>query len=177
MTTVRRFTTDDLFNGGNVNLDHYTENFYLPFYLEYLAKWPEYCSTQESPSGKVIGYVFGKVEGLGERYPWHGHVTAVTVAPEFRRLGMAHALMDLLERVSEEIHAAYFVDLFVRESNAVALQMYGRLGYSQFRRVIGYYTGAHAEDAWDMRKALARDPKGVTSAPVDPITSDQLEFA
>ena len=111
MTTVRRFTTDDLFNGGNVNLDHYTENFYLPFYLEYLAKWPEYCSTQESPSGKVIGYVFGKVEGLGERYPWHGHVTAVTVAPEFRRLGMAHALMDLLERVSDEIHAAYFVDL------------------------------------------------------------------
>lgn len=29
--------------------------------------------------------VMGKAEGKGEL--WHGHVTAVTVAPEYRRLG------------------------------------------------------------------------------------------
>lgn len=68
----------------------------------------------ESPNGKVMGYVYGKVEGLGPKYPWHGHVTAVTVAPEFRRLGLARALMGLLERVSDKTHHAYFVDLFVR---------------------------------------------------------------
>ncbi len=31
--------------------------------------------------------VIGKAEGEGEE--WHGHVTAVTVAPEYRRQGLA----------------------------------------------------------------------------------------
>jgi len=56
--------------------------FDLPFYLEYLAKWPEYCLVAEGPGGQVMGYILGKVEGRGEN--WHGHVTAVTVAPEYR---------------------------------------------------------------------------------------------
>ena len=34
-----------------------------------------------------MGYILGKAEGAGER--WHGHVTAVTIAPEFRRIGLA----------------------------------------------------------------------------------------
>lgn len=29
-----------------------------------------------------MGYIMGKSEGEGEK--WHGHVTAVTVAPEYR---------------------------------------------------------------------------------------------
>lgn len=40
----------------------------------------------------------GKAEGRKEL--WHGHVTAVTVAPEYRRLGVAKQLMDSLETVS-----------------------------------------------------------------------------
>ena len=43
----------------------------------------------------------GKVEGVGKQ--WHGHVTAVTVAPQFRRLGLASLLMEYLERVSEDM--------------------------------------------------------------------------
>lgn len=39
--------------------------------------------------------VFGKVEGTGEK--WHGHVTAVTVAPPYRRLRLAEKLIGLLE--------------------------------------------------------------------------------
>ena len=54
----------------------------LPFYLQYLAKWPEYCLVAEGPGRQCMGYVLGKAEGIGEG--WHGHVTAVTVAPEFR---------------------------------------------------------------------------------------------
>lgn len=41
--------------------------------------------------------VMGKAEGRKEL--WHGHVTAVTVAPEYRRLGVAKQLMDSLETV------------------------------------------------------------------------------
>ena len=56
----------------------------LPFYLQYLAKWPEYALVAEGPGRQCMGYILGKAEGEGE--DWHGHVTAVTVAPEFRCL-------------------------------------------------------------------------------------------
>ncbi len=42
---------------------------------------------------------------------------------------------------------AYFVDLFVRASNAVAIAMYEQFGYIKFRRVLGYY-GTDGEDAF-----------------------------
>ena len=35
----------------------------------------------------------------------------------------------------------YFVDLFVRKSNAVAIGMYEKLGYIVHREVINYYSG------------------------------------
>ncbi len=41
----------------------------------------------------------------------------------------------------------YFVDLFVRSSNVVAIGMYEHFGYSVYRRVLGYYTGLNPEDA------------------------------
>lgn len=56
--------------------------YHLPFYLQYLAKWPEYCLAAEGPGRQCMGYILGKVEGRDQN--WHGHVTAVTVAPGFR---------------------------------------------------------------------------------------------
>lgn len=44
----------------------------------------------------------GKAEGYKEN--WHGHVSVVTVAPEFRRLGLAQKLMDNIESVSENLY-------------------------------------------------------------------------
>ena len=43
----------------------------------------------------------GKAEGQQDN--WHGHVTALTVAPEFRRLGLAAKLMSILEECSEKL--------------------------------------------------------------------------
>ena len=49
----------------------------------------------------------------------------------------------------------YFVDLFVRVSNTVAIDMYKKLGYSVYRRIIEYYTGDPDEDAFgEFRKSL-----------------------
>ena len=45
--------------------------------------------------------VMGKAEGNVQQEEWHGHVTAVTVAPEYRRLGLAAKLMSNLEEISE----------------------------------------------------------------------------
>lgn len=76
----------------------------------------------------------GKVEEdppwrqLTEHYlPWHGHVTALTVAPQYRRLGMAQILTKALERGCEGENA-WFVDLFVREGNKTAVGLYEGIG-------------------------------------------------
>lgn len=52
----------------------------------------------------------GKAEGEGKL--WHGHVTALTVAPEFRRLGLAEKLMNGLEEVSEKMYVLFSFALF-----------------------------------------------------------------
>jgi N-terminal acetyltransferase B complex catalytic subunit len=138
MTTIRQFSIFDLFKFNNVNLDILTETYHTNFYGKYLAIWGEYCVSAENSSGMIEGYVLGKVEGEKNdevKKTWHGHVTAVTVAPYFRRQGLARALMNFLEKVSEEIHNGYFVDLFVRSSNTVAINMYKKLGYDIYQAV------------------------------------------
>lgn len=46
---------------------------------------------------------------------------------------------------------AYFVDLFVRVSNKVAIKMYQQLGYIVYRTVLEYYNGNPDEDAFGMQ--------------------------
>ena len=79
----------------------------------------------------------GKAEGDGLEH--HGHVTAITVAPEYRRLGLARKMMNLLELVSDDVYKGFFVDLYVRCTNVLAIDMYEGFGYSVYRRVELYY--------------------------------------
>lgn len=118
------------------------------------------------------GYsVMGKLESSPDYYkysehylPWHAHITAVTVAPEARRLGIGKLLTEQLEAAGDAGNA-YFVDLFVRKTNYKAIAFYKSMGYSVYRVVKDYY-GDHStdptqdsEDAYDMRKPLKRDVK------------------
>ncbi|KAI5793132.1 acyl-CoA N-acyltransferase [Geopyxis carbonaria] len=161
MSSCRPFTALDLFRFNATNLDPLTENYDISFYLNYLARWPTYFCAMENASGRIMGYIMGKAEGQYKN--WHGHVTAVTVAPNYRRLGLAKTMMDELERVTDTVYRGYFVDLFVRVSNEIAIGMYERLGYSVYRRVVDYYNGSRPgdvdEDAYDMRKPMKRDKK------------------
>jgi N-terminal acetyltransferase B complex catalytic subunit len=148
---------NDLLTFNNVNMDTLTETYNIAFYVSYMAQWPESfrvakamptgglsSSSSQPPSAAaaasapIMGYVLGKAEGEGTL--WHGHVSAVTVAPEYRRLQLAKTLMGDFERLSEG-KKNYFVDLFVRESNHLAIGMYEKFGYRTYRKVLGYYSG------------------------------------
>ena len=155
MTTTRQMTCDDLLRFNNVNLDLYTETYHQGFYLQYLAQWPEYFAVNDSPDGRMMGYVMGKVEGKHQN--WHGHVSAVTVAPEARRLGLAGRLMKYLENVSDDIHHGYFVDLYVRISNDVAVAMYRKLGYIIYRQIIGYYSGKEVREEKEKNQLIENE--------------------
>lgn len=166
MANLRPFRATDLFHFNSVNLDNWTETYSISYYLSYLATWPDLSYTQLSPNGTIMGYVIGKAEGQDpgpkkagrqskETKERHGHVTAITVAPEYRRLGVAKGLMSLLEKASAEVYQvclcclayfsnslqAFFVDLFVRPTNTIAVGMYENLGYSVYRKVAEYYQG------------------------------------
>uniref|UniRef100_A0A8C7VJC7 N-alpha-acetyltransferase 20 n=1 Tax=Oncorhynchus mykiss TaxID=8022 RepID=A0A8C7VJC7_ONCMY len=160
------------------NLDPLTETYGIPFYLQYLAHWPEYFIVAEAPGGELMGYIMGKAEGSVAREEWHGHVTALSVAPEFRRLGLAAKLMEMLEEISER-KGGFFVDLFVRVSNQVAVNMYKQLGYSVYRTVIEYYSASNGEpdeDAYDMRKALSSDTEKKSIVPIPhPVRPEDIE--
>mmetsp|Transcript_21503 Transcript_21503/g.61391 ORF Transcript_21503/g.61391 Transcript_21503/m.61391 type:complete len:176 (-) Transcript_21503:226-753(-) len=175
MTTLRQFTMDDLFKFNNINLDVLTETYNMSFYMSYMAKWPESFMVAEAPNGSLMGYVLGKAEGKDQL--WHGHVSAVTVAPTYRRLGLAKTLMDQFETLCVDTYNAYFVDLFVRASNHLAQNMYTKFGYIKYRQVLGYYAGECPEDAWDMRKALPRDREKRSIIPLtEPVLPEDLEW-
>ena len=97
MTTIRPFRAEDLFKFNHINLDPLTETYNIPFYMQYVATWPSLCASFEDPNGRMMGYILGKAEGNAKL--WHGHVTAVTVSPEYRRLGVAKNLMAYLVRI------------------------------------------------------------------------------
>lgn len=160
MTTITPFRAPDLLKFGTVNLDVLTENYHLGYYLQYLSCWPSMVFKSGNPDGRCTGYMIGKAEGPG--LEWHSHITAVTVDYDYRRLGLARALVEHLEHCSEEPdYNCYFMDLFVRTSNKMAIDMYKLFGFDVFRRVKHYYSSgdnsSDAEDAFDMRKPLKRD--------------------
>src|SRR5436190_12104601 len=91
--------------------------------------------TNHRPRCLCAKTVMGKLEAQhpsmrhSEHYtPWHGHITVLTIAPAWRRLGHARRLTESLERVSD-INDAWFVDLYVRAGNKVAVGMYRGMGY------------------------------------------------
>ncbi|CAO2637135.1 N-alpha-acetyltransferase 20 [Lemmus lemmus] len=135
MTTLGAFTCDDVFCFNNINLDPLTETYGIPFYLQYLAHLSEYFIVSEAPGRELMGYIMGKAEGPVARKEWHGHVTALSVAPEFCRLGLAAKLTELLEEISER-----------KVSNQVAVQHVQAVGLQRLqdshRVLLGQQWGA-----------------------------------
>ena len=85
--------------------------------------------------------------------------------------------MDDFESTSSDTYNAYVLDLFVRASNGLAINMYKKFGYVRYRTVLGYYAGDEPEDAFDMRKAMPRDKLKESVVPLDhPVRPQDLEW-
>lgn len=179
MTSIKPFQIEDLLDINPVNLDPLTESYNVQFYLEYLMQWPTlfFKSTERNVLAKngeleISGYMMGKTEGQLAKKEWHTHITAVSVNSFYRRLGLASHLCTELERLTEgPPYETLFIDLFVKVTNTLAQQLYEKLGYSVYRRVVGYYgrklpTDKNAIDdsidAFDMRKLLPADVNSET---------------
>ena len=70
------------------------------------ATRPKNHGIQYATVKNVNKIVMGKIETApqdNKKTKWHGHVTALTVAPDYRRLGLAKNMMDLLEDITEKM--------------------------------------------------------------------------
>ncbi len=96
--------------------------------------------------GRVLGYV-GMMYVLDE-----GYISNVAVSPEHRRLGIADSLINsLVDRANEKDLS--FVTLEVRKSNAPAIELYRKNGFSEVGLRKNYYTKP-TEDAILMTRFL-----------------------
>ena len=86
--------------------------------------------------------------GVGDE----GYITKVAPRPDYRRQGVAAALLDALEAQGKERELA-FLTLEVRQSNAPARALYEKLGYLQAGLRRNYYENPR-EDAIIMTKTL-----------------------
>jgi ribosomal-protein-alanine N-acetyltransferase len=92
----------------------------------------------------VAGYI-GSQSVLGE-----SDMMNVAVAPEYRRRGIAQALiLELIRRLSQQGNRSLMLE--VRASNIPAITLYHKLGFAQVGRRPNYYRNPK-EDALILRK-------------------------
>jgi ribosomal-protein-alanine acetyltransferase len=98
------------------------------------------------------------------------HINNLAVHPEWRRLGVARALLDVVLREAAAA-GAHEATLEVRRSNAPALKLYESLGFSVEGVRLGYYTQPD-EDAlvlWRRRPGMREtEADNRTVGPSDP---------
>lgn len=164
MTCLREMHLDDLFKFNALVFDPFTEVYRLSFFLRHLAQWPDLAVAAVSPDGQLAGFIFGKcLDGLRDHTQLHGHVCALTVSSDYRRLGVASLLMNHFGHILD-LRNAWYVDLYLRCSNQAAYKLYCNLGYCLRRVLLEYYPGDPEEDAFDMRKPLSIDVERLTLA-------------
>ena len=94
--------------------------------------------------GKMVGFVGGDAH-IGQGVGW---ITTLGVLPEYRRFGIASALLDECEKKM----SMPVVKLSVRKSNLGAQRLYFQQGYEQIEVWNKYYEGG--EDALVLAKRL-----------------------
>ena len=82
--------------------------------------------------GSVVGYI-GMLYVLDE-----GYISNVAVRPDFRRRGVAEALLRALEARARALRLS-FLTLEVRSGNAAAIALYEKRGYRVVGRRKNYY--------------------------------------
>ncbi|CAD5123837.1 DgyrCDS12144 [Dimorphilus gyrociliatus] len=129
------------------------ENYMMKYYLYHGLSWPQLSYVAEDESGNIVGYVLAKMEEDPEDVP-HGHITSLAVKRSYRRLGLAHKLMEQASRAMVECFNAKYVSLHVRKSNRAALHLYqNTLKFAISEIEQKYY--ADGEDAYAMRRDLS----------------------
>jgi ribosomal protein S18 acetylase RimI-like enzyme len=122
--------------------------------------FPAFTGSQTEP--KIIAYVLAKIEtrpfidydnptSAENQVQTLGHVTSLAVQKDFRRLGLAKAMMSQLQSHLQH-QGIKSCGLHVRTSNQAACRLYQDDGYDIAQTIPSYYQDG--EDAYFMKKML-----------------------
>jgi len=153
--TLRPFKPTDLDQVLNINRRCLPENYSTYFFMDLHERSPETFIVAED-KGVIVGYIMCRIETgapdfglLG--FTKKGHVISIAVLPEYRRQGIAHALMK--EAMGAMLrHKAKECFLEVRVSNTPAVKLYQKMGFKVTRTIQSYY--ANGEAAYKMSRKL-----------------------
>ncbi|XP_052852153.1 N-alpha-acetyltransferase 20 [Drosophila gunungcola] len=154
MSSFREMRFDDLFKINSLVFDAQTEVYSLTLFIKHLLEFSGLTQIAEAPDSRRIGYIFGYLaEHNKEPYT---HVASLTVSAEYRRIGLATALMDCFFLKSDH-KGSSFVNLFMRAGNEAAHRLYCSLGYAHCKTLIDYYADRpEPENAYEMIKYIPR---------------------
>ncbi len=149
--TVRRFSNEDLDKVMEINRTCLPENYSAYFFLEVYRNCPD-AFLVATTNGRLVGYIMCRLErGFSDlnhlRLVQKGHVVSIAVTPDYRRAGVASALMlSALSALAGHGASESFVE--VRVTNEPAINLYRKLGFRIVKRISRYYF--NGEDAYVM---------------------------
>ncbi|MCR8432991.1 MAG: GNAT family N-acetyltransferase [Crenarchaeota archaeon] len=151
---IRRCSIEDIAGVISVNRRTLPENYSTSLFLAMLRNFGSiFFVAVDLQNDEVIGYCMNKLEFDAKsffernRKVTKGHVFSIGVLPDYRRRGIASALMVVSMRHMFKLNASE-VFLEVRVSNIPAQNLYHKLGFEVVARVANYY--ADGEDAYVM---------------------------
>ncbi len=120
---------------------------YTKHTFSYLLNEPNCLSYRlVTPRENIVGFVFIMTHEDGT-----GHITTIGIAPEHRRRGLAHKLLNQAENALQT-RGINTIRLEVRANNIAAQNLYRRRGYAIVQKLSKYYN--NGEDGFLMVKSL-----------------------
>ena len=153
---VREASAADLARVIMINRRCLPENYTYFFFNSILQNYPRTFLVAEV-DGDIAGYIMCRVErGFSKLSKLNltrlGHVISIAVLPEYRRRGIAKALLTRAMKVLKEEYGCEEVYLEVRVSNQPAISLYRKLGFDVVKISRRYYVDG--EDAYIMARRL-----------------------
>ena len=145
--TLRKLELGDLDAIGRIEKASYPTPWSRSMFASELAKPSSLSLAAVNEAGNLVGYL------VLSRYVDAWHVMNVAVAPEFRRRGVASAMLErLLDVTRDDAHRGYTLE--VRVSNVSAIRLYEQFGFTARGVRRGYYID-NREDALIMWRDAA----------------------
>ncbi len=136
---LRALDADDLDDVERIERESYPTPWSRSMFVAELAKPSSLCLAARTADNALAGYL------IVSRYVDAWHVMNLAVSREFRRRGIAGAMLErLFELTADDAQSGYTLE--VRVSNAEAIRLYERLGFETRGVRRGYYTD-NREDA------------------------------
>lgn len=159
---VRSCTLTEIQKVMAINEATLPENYPIFFYEQILERYPDSFNLAyllDDPD-VIVGYIMWRVErgpsSFGLKYVKKGHLVSLAVLQQYRRQGVASALLKHSMSAVQQFNISEYV-LEVRVSNTGAVRLYEDThGYEKIRIVDHYYKDG--EDAFYMSHKY--DPKG-----------------